>query len=99
MSDATAGSDKPVALVTGGTRGIGHGIARALASTGWNLVVSGLRPKSDVQGSIGDLEALGASVSYVPADISSAAARAALVDQVRGTHGAVNALVNNAGRA
>jgi len=99
MTDAIAGSDKPVALVTGGTRGIGLGVARALAHTGWNLVVSGLRPKSDVQGAIRDLEALGASVSYAAADISSAATRAALVDHVRATHGAVNALVNNAGRA
>ena len=90
---------RPVALVTGGTRGIGLGIARALAHEGWDLVLSGVRPAAEIAPVVADLEALGGSVSYVAADVSSRAARAALADTVRTRHGAVNALINNAGRA
>ncbi len=90
---------RPVALVTGGTRGIGLGIARALASDGWDLVLSGVRALADVTAIVTELEALGSGVSYIAADISSREARAGLVDDVRRRHGAVNAIVNNAGRA
>jgi NAD(P)-dependent dehydrogenase (short-subunit alcohol dehydrogenase family) len=90
---------RPVALVTGGTRGIGLGIARALAHEGWDLVLSGVRPAAEIAPVVAELEALGGSVSYVAADVSSRDARAALADTVRTRHGAVNALINNAGRA
>jgi NAD(P)-dependent dehydrogenase (short-subunit alcohol dehydrogenase family) len=39
-----------VCLVTGGTRGIGLGVARALRWDGWELALSGLRPEADVKG-------------------------------------------------
>jgi 3-oxoacyl-[acyl-carrier protein] reductase len=90
---------RPVALVTGGTRGIGLGIARALAHEGWDLVLSGVRPAADIAPLVVELEGLGGSVSYVAADVSSRDARAALAGAVRTRHGAINALINNAGRA
>lgn len=90
---------RPVALVTGGTRGIGLGIARALAGAGWDLVLSGIRPASEVSSVLLELEATGCNVSYVPADVSDRDARAALADAVRTRHGALHALINNAGRA
>jgi len=37
------------ALITGGTRGIGFGIARALAREGWTLALGGMRPEADVR--------------------------------------------------
>jgi len=96
---STQAAVRPVALVTGGTRGIGLGIARALAHEGWDLVLSGVRPAAEIAPVVAELKALGASVSYVAADVSSRDARAALADAVRTRHGAVNALINNAGRA
>ena len=90
---------RPVALVTGGTRGIGLGIARVLAHEGWDLVLSGMRPAVEIAPVVLELQALGSRVTYVAADVSSRDARAALTEAVRTRHGSLNALVNNAGRA
>jgi 3-oxoacyl-[acyl-carrier protein] reductase len=87
------------ALVTGGTRGIGLGIARALAREGWNLVLCGVRPGPEVTDVLDALRDTGIAVDYVRADIASRDDRARLVTAVRERSGAVNALVNNAGRA
>ena len=95
----SGGSSRPVALVTGGTRGIGLGIARALAARGWDLALSGVRPASDVEPVVGALTDTGADVLYVPADVSSAANRVGLLDAIAARFHRLNALVNNAGRA
>jgi 3-oxoacyl-[acyl-carrier protein] reductase len=86
-------------LITGGTRGIGLGIARALASDGWDLLLSGVRGASQVAEVLADLQTLTAKVHYVAGDISEAAGRSTIIEQVRTHYGALNALVNNAGRA
>ncbi|HSB61687.1 MAG TPA: 3-ketoacyl-ACP reductase [Vicinamibacteria bacterium] len=88
-----------VALVTGGTRGIGLGIARALSRDGWDLALCGTRPEADVEDVLGELRGAGGAVHYCAADVSSAADRARLVGSVRGRFECLNALVNNAGRA
>jgi NAD(P)-dependent dehydrogenase (short-subunit alcohol dehydrogenase family) len=85
-----------VALVTGGTRGIGLGIARALAGDGWHLALCGVRAADAVAPL---LETFSGRADYFQADVSSSADRARLADAVAGRYGAVNALVNNAGRA
>ena len=90
---------KRTAFITGGTRGIGFGIARALARDGWELAVGGTRSDADVQQALDDLRALGAVVHYVRGDIALAVDRARIVDEARTRLGRINALVNNAGRA
>ena len=87
------------ALISGGTRGIGLGIARALAREGWHLALCGVRAEADVQDVIGELSANGSRVHYCAADVSVASDRERLVSRVREWFGTVNALVNNAGRA
>jgi NAD(P)-dependent dehydrogenase (short-subunit alcohol dehydrogenase family) len=87
------------ALVTGGTRGIGLGIARALARDGWNLVLGGIRAESEVAPVLDELRRQGAAVAYEPADLAVAADRNRLARDLRARHGALHALVNNAGRA
>jgi 3-oxoacyl-[acyl-carrier protein] reductase len=87
------------ALVTGGTRGIGLGIARALASDGWDLGLCGVRPASEVSGVLQELRNRGVRVHYCQADIADRAARASFVAEATDTCGPIAALVNNAGRA
>jgi len=90
-----------VALVTGGTRGIGLGIARALARDGWHLALCGVRPEDEVRGVMDELraEGSGVEVAYTIADLSQVEHRQRLVAFVRDRYGSVQALVNNAGRA
>jgi NAD(P)-dependent dehydrogenase (short-subunit alcohol dehydrogenase family) len=90
---------KRLALVTGGTRGIGLGIARALAHDGWDLALCGVRPAADVSEAVSELRQKGAAVYYLPADLSRQEDRRQLVRELRTRFGAINALVNNAGRA
>lgn len=90
---------KQVAIVTGGSRGIGLGVAKELAKAGLDVVINGRRPAADVADAISELESLGATVLYVAADIGRAADRQDLVDQTVERFGRIDALVNNAGVA
>jgi 3-oxoacyl-[acyl-carrier protein] reductase len=90
---------RPTALITGGTRGIGLGIARALARDGWDLVLTGVRSPEDVRPAVEELQSLGGMIVYITSDVASREARSGLAAAVRERHGALNAVVNNAGRA
>ena len=92
-------TERRVALVTGGTRGIGLGIARALAADGWRLALCGVRPAAEIGGAVSELQNSGGDVHYIAADLADRQDRDRLVDEVRARFGAVHALVNNAGRA
>ncbi len=92
-------SQPRIALVTGGTRGIGLGIARCLASEEYALALNGVRPASDVADVVAELRATGADVRYFQADISAAPDRQRLVDEVAAAFGRIDVLVNNAGVA
>lgn len=86
-----------VALITGGARGIGLGIARALAREGLALALNGVRPEADVAAVIEELRGAGGDVLYVPGDVSVAADREQLIAAVRDRFGRLDVLVNNAG--
>jgi 3-oxoacyl-[acyl-carrier protein] reductase len=90
---------RPIAIVTGGARGIGLGIAQALARDGWDLAIGGFRPAGDVQDVLARLEEIGGRINYVQGDIANAADRARLVSSTVRNLGVPSALVNNAGRA
>jgi 3-oxoacyl-[acyl-carrier protein] reductase len=87
------------ALITGGTRGIGLGIARALARDGWTLALGGTRADEDVRPVVDELRANGVDVHYLRGDLARRDDRARIVSETRARMGAINALVNNAGRA
>ena len=90
-----------VALVTGGSRGIGLGIAQCLAAKGFDIAINGRRPEADVADSIGAIESKssGGRVVYLRGDIGDGAAREALVGEARDRLGRLDVLVNNAGVA
>ena len=85
-----------LALITGGTRGIGLGIAHALASEGWRLALCGQRSESDVTDVIASFNG---QARYFQADVSAASDRARLLEWLDNESGGIHALVNNAGRA
>ena len=92
-------TEKRTALVTGGTRGIGLGIARALAREGWNLLLCGTRSEADVVDTLAALRQIGGRVTYDAVDIGNHEQRMRFAQAIGGRYGAIHAIVNNAGRA
>jgi len=93
-------SDQPlagrVAIVTGGSRGIGAAIAALLAEHGAAVVVSG-RDADRLERAVKDLEASGATAVGVVADAASREDADRLTDTTRQRFGRIDVLVNNAG--
>lgn len=90
---------KQVALVTGGSRGIGLGIAKALAEAGYDLAINGVRPEEQVAESLDSLRALGAKVAYCAGDIGSSEGREKIWSAFDAAYDQLHVLVNNAGVA
>jgi 3-oxoacyl-[acyl-carrier protein] reductase len=86
-----------VALITGGGRGIGFGISRSLAETGFDIAFCGVRPAEAVTEATEALRRVGARVCYYRADISQREERVRLIKGVRDDLGRLDLLVNNAG--
>src|SRR4051812_28402019 len=90
---------RPVALVTGASRGIGRAITLALARTGYDCCINYARNAEAAATLRGEIEAIGRRAFVVQADIASTSDRRKLVDQTLAHLGAIDLLVNNAGVA
>jgi NAD(P)-dependent dehydrogenase (short-subunit alcohol dehydrogenase family) len=90
---------RPVALVTGASRGIGRGIAVALAGAGHDVVVNYVANAEAAADVVSEVEGLGARAVAVRADVSVAADRDRLVEETVAAFGGLDLLVNNAGVA
>jgi len=87
-------------LITGGTRGIGLGIARALVADGFHLAVNGMRPPQQVVKTIEELRAIGnTEVLYCQGNIGSSLDREKILSEVFARFSTINFLINNAGVA
>lgn len=89
---------KKIALITGGSRGIGLGIARHLAKAGFSLVINGVRAESEVKDVVKALSA-DTEVIYCQGDIGSVKDRESIINSVKKKFGRLHVLVNNAGVA
>jgi NAD(P)-dependent dehydrogenase (short-subunit alcohol dehydrogenase family) len=90
---------KRIALVTGGSRGIGFGIALQLASNGFDLAINGTRIPADVEEVLQKLRDFGNDVIYCRGNISSSTDRDNMMRQVKKHYGKLHVLINNAGVA
>lgn len=87
-------------LITGGSRGIGLGIALALAKEGHRIAINGMRPQEQVSDVVSQIREAGAPEAiYCQGDVGTAEGRDAILSRVRSEFGDLNVLVNNAGVA
>ena len=86
-----------IALVTGGSRGIGRAIATTLAGKGMKVAVNYATSASAAGEVVSDIESAGGEAILVGADVSDAEAVGAMFERVEEQLGPVTVLVNNAG--
>ena len=86
-----------VALVTGGSRGIGAAIVRRLARDGADVVFSYAASRERAESIVGELEALGRRAVAIRADQANASDVASLVQRAHSAFGTLDILVNSAG--
>jgi len=84
-----------VAMVTGGSRGIGLGITRRLVDEGWDVAVMATRPEPPDE----YLETVGDKALYVPGTVDDLDSHHIFLDATLQAYGSVDLLVNNAGVA
>jgi 3-oxoacyl-[acyl-carrier protein] reductase len=96
MADSLRGR---VALVTGGSRGIGAAIVKDLARAGAAVAVNYRQAADQANELVGTLRRVGATAIAAPADVSNAADVAAMIARVKSELGTIDILVNNAGIA
>ena len=84
------------AVITGSGRGIGRGIALALAQRGCNVAVNYFRHREDAEQTAGEIETLGVKAAVIKANVAKEDEIRALVDQAARELGGVDIFVGNA---
>ena len=90
-------SPNPVAIVTGGSRGVGKATALLLASKGWNITITCTNSLKDAELVVKQCKALGVEALSVIADVSDNQACIETVEQCYLEWGRIDCLINNAG--
>ncbi|MEM6801285.1 MAG: 3-ketoacyl-ACP reductase [Bacteroidota bacterium] len=88
-----------VALITGGSRGIGLGIAKSLAEAGWQLAINGMREEALVSETLDGLKKRRIEAIYCQGNVGEKAGREKILKKCLDYYGRIDALVNNAGVA
>jgi 3-oxoacyl-[acyl-carrier protein] reductase len=87
----------PVALVTGGSRGIGAAVVRLLAASGMHVIINYRAHADHAKAVLEDVLEAAGSGEIIGADVSDEGAVRAMVREVKAGHGRIDVLVNNAG--
>jgi 3-oxoacyl-[acyl-carrier protein] reductase len=90
-------SEKPVAIITGGSRGVGEATAKLLASKGWNVTITCTSTIEDANGVVDDCKKLGVEGLVIKADVSDDQACRETIEETVAKWGRIDCLVNNAG--
>ncbi len=90
---------RKTALITGGSRGIGLGIAKSLLASGYEVAINGVREEGKVAAVMDELRSSGGKVEYIRGDIGNDEGRYQIISEVKLKLGTLNVLVNNAGVA
>src|SRR6185436_14625185 len=88
-----------IALITGGSRGIGAAIAKRLAADGANVAITYTRGADAAASVVKEIERAGGKAIAIQADAADAGAVEAAVEKTAATFGQLDVLVNNAGTA
>lgn len=88
-----------IALVTGASKGIGAGIARAFGKAGAMVIVNYASGKKEADQVVGEIQAAGGRAFAIQADMSKSPDSSRMFDEVRASFGPIDILVNNAGLA
>ena len=88
-----------IAIITGGNRGIGFGVAQKLAEEGWSLAICATRTESECRDALDSLRAFGNEAFYCQMNVSETSSRNDGVKKIVDHFGKINLLVNNAGVA
>ena len=90
-------TDKPVVIITGGSRGVGEATAKLLASKGWNVTITCTSTIDDANEVAKKCEKLGSEALVVKADVSDDGACKQTIEETISKWGRIDSLVNNAG--
>lgn len=89
--------DKKIALITGGSRGIGKACALELAAAGYDVAINYIGNEEAANATVAELKALGSNAESFKFDVTNKEAVEAAVAQVVAKYGKIDVLVNNAG--
>ena len=89
--------DKKVALITGGTRGIGKAIAIKFAKQGYNLIINYISDKTDIKKLESEFKQYNSEVLFIKTDVSKFDDCEKMVKNAIDKFGHIDVLVNNAG--
>lgn len=92
-------NNKKVALITGGSRGIGYGCAEHLAAIGFDLAINGVREEKAVEADLERLRRTGRKVIYCCGNVAERSDRKSILAKVKEQFGCLHVLINNAGVA
>jgi 3-oxoacyl-[acyl-carrier protein] reductase len=97
IEETTPMNDARIAIVTGGSRGIGRAISERLAADGFGITIAYASNATEADGTVARIRTAGGSAIAVRADVSDEAAVAALFDAAEAEFGGVDVVINAAG--